>query len=123
MKLQSICPSVILENVQSDYKASARVEQYRVGKQAIYFPYLLSVKYLPFQAVRQAWIQPSSLRLTGSCGRELPIVALRMRCEGDFYQNLTFEKQRNAQRVLSLLAECCPKVSLESERQNSCCIH
>lgn len=118
MAIKSVCPSVELEDPRGDYKASVRAEQYRVSKQAIYFAAFPGTKYVPFRAVRQAWAQKSSISLTGCCGKELPVVVLRMRYEGGFYQNFTFEKQKTADQVLALLAECCPEALLEPERKH-----
>ena len=71
---------------------------------------------MPFRAVRQAWAQKAGLPLTGCCGKELQIVALRMKYKGDFYHTFTFEKQNAAEQVLALLADGCPDVVLEPER-------
>lgn len=117
MAIQSVCPSVALENPKEDYKCSVRVEQYRVSKQAIYFAAFPGTKYLPFQAVQRAWSQKTTMALTGCCGKELPMVVLRIKYEGGFYQNLTFEKQKSADRVLAILAECRPDVPQEPERR------
>lgn len=115
MPLQSICPAVTLENAKEDYKRSARAEQYRVGDEAVYFAAFPGTKYLPFAAIRQAWVQKSSLPLTGCCGKELPVVVLRTRYEGGFYQHFTFEKSETAQRVLDILARRCPGILLDPE--------
>lgn len=118
MKMQSLCPEVVLEDPRGDYRTAVRAEQYRVSQQAIYFPAFPGTRYLPFRAVRQAWTQKSSLSLTGCCGKELPVVVLRMKYQGGFYQTFTFEKQTTADRVLSLLSACCPDVLLEPERRS-----
>ncbi|MCI6054556.1 hypothetical protein [Dysosmobacter sp.] len=116
MKMQSICPDIVLEDPREDYKTAVRVEQYRVSRQAIYFAAFPGTRYLPFRAVRQAWAQKAGLPLTGCCGKELQIVALRMKYKGDFYHTFTFEKQKAAEQVLALLADGCPDVVLEPER-------
>lgn len=116
--MQSICPGVVLKDPKEDYKTAIRVEQYRLSRQAIYFAAFPGTKYLPFRAVQRAWTQKSSLSLTGCCGKELPVVVLRIQYEGGFYQNITFEKQKAADQVLKMLSECCPDVPLEPERRN-----
>lgn len=100
MKMQSICPDIVLRIPGEDYKTAVRVEQYRVSRQAIYFAAFPGTRYLPFRAVRQAWAQKAGLPLTGCCGKELQIVALRMKYKGDFYHTFTFEKQKAAEQVL-----------------------
>ena len=37
-----------LANVEEDYRASVKIEQYRVGKEALYLPEGLRRTYLPF---------------------------------------------------------------------------
>ena len=81
MAMRSICPSVVLEDPREDYKNSYRAEQFRVGKQAIYVAAFPGTKYLPFSAIRQAWTQDSSITVTGTCGKSLPVVVLRVRYE------------------------------------------
>ena len=119
MAIQSICPGVALTDPKADYKSAVRVEQYRMSDEAIYFAAFPGTKYLPFRAVRQAWSQKTSISLTGCCGKELPMVVVRMRYEGGFYQNFTFEKQKSADRVLALLAERYPDVVLEPEKKRN----
>ena len=110
MKLRSICPECVLDGAAADYRAASRVEQYRVGGKAIYFAAFPGVRYLPFSAVRRAWIQPSSLSLTGCCGKELPVHVLRMEYQGGFYQNIPFEKLESAEDVLQRILERRPEL-------------
>ena len=104
MAMRSICPGVVLEDPKEDYKNGYRAEQFRVGKQAIYMAAFPGTKYLPFSAIRQAWTQDSSITVTGTCGKSLPVVVLRVRYEGNFYQSFQFEKQSTADRVLESIA-------------------
>jgi len=96
MAMKSLCPEFVLLDPAADRKASERVEQYRVSGAAIYFKTFPGEKYLPFSAVEWAWAQKSRVSLTGCCGSELPVVILRMKYSGGFYQNFTFEKQESA---------------------------
>jgi len=91
------------------------VEQYRVSGAAIYFKAFPGEKYLPFSAVERAWAQKSSMPLTGCCGKDLPVVVLRVKYSGGFYQNFTFEKRESADRVLAALQEARPEVPQEPE--------
>lgn len=52
MKPISLIEGMELEDAAADLKTSERVEQYRLGKQAVYFPALPRKKYLPFAAIR-----------------------------------------------------------------------
>jgi hypothetical protein len=86
-----------------------------MGERALYFAAFLCTEYLPYQAVQRAWIQSSSLPLTGCCGKELPVSVLRIRYEGGFYRSVTFEKRENAERVLEKLKAACPNLPTEPE--------
>lgn len=115
MAIRPICLGAELSDPAKDYRAAARVEQYRVSEQAIYLPAFPGTRYLPFSAVAQAWIQDSSMPLTGCCGKELPVTVLRLRDRGGFYQNFTFEKRASAQRVLDAVTRSNPSVTGKGE--------
>lgn len=99
--LQSLCPEHPLEDPKSDWKSARRVGQYRVSDRAVYFPAFPGTRYLSFDALTRAWSQKTSVPLTGCCGKELPMVLVRMEYAGGFYQDFSFEKQTEADRVLS----------------------
>jgi len=105
MAMRTLCPAVELSDPKSDYRDSVRLEQYRFGRQAIYFPGYPAPRYLPFAAIRQAWTQGSSMPVTGTCGKALPVTILRIRFQGNFYQTLTFDKAANAEKALDVLKE------------------
>ena len=39
------------------------------------------------------------------CGVQLPMYVVRLQCAGGFYQTLSFDKEKDAERALSLLRE------------------
>lgn len=115
MAMHSICPDITLDDPRTDYRDSQRIEQYRFGSKAAYFAAWPSAKYLPYSAVRQAWIQDSLLPVTGTCGKALPVTVMRIRYKGNYYQTLTFEKRVNAQKALDILQEHCTEAAFEPE--------
>ena len=115
MAMTSICPDILLPEPKTDYRDSQRIEQYRISNRAIYFAAWPSAKYLPFPAVRQAWIQDSLLPVTGTCGKALPVTVMRIRYKGNYYQTLTFEKRANAQKALDILQANCPDAVFSPE--------
>ena len=76
MKMQSICPDIVLEDPREDYKTAVRVEQYRVSRQAIYFAAFPGTRYLPFRAVRQAWAQKAAEQVLALLADGCPDVVL-----------------------------------------------
>ena len=98
MKSQSA--SCTLEGAESDYRAARRVAQYRVGARAAYFPAFPGTKYLPYAAVDRVISKNSALSVTGCCGKQLPVIRVRLFYDGEFYQEFVFEKQKQADVLL-----------------------
>lgn len=114
LAMKSICPACSLEDAVADHRTARRVGQYKVSDRAIYFPAFPGTRYLPFAAVRRAWQQKSSILPVGCCGKELPVVLLRMEYGDGFYQNFTFEKREQALGILRRLRELCPEIVQEA---------
>ncbi|MEG2176787.1 MAG: hypothetical protein RRY97_07935 [Oscillibacter sp.] len=110
LELKPLCPDYPLEQSRRDYRAAKRLGPYRVSEQAFYFPAFPTNSYLSFDAVLRAWTQKTSLPLTGCCGKELPMVMLRVEYEGGFYQNFTFETQDLADAALARLQKARPEL-------------
>ena len=101
-----------LEEAESDYRSARRVAQYRVGAKAAYFPAFPGTKYLPYAAVDQVISKNSALSVTGCCGKQLPVVRVRLFYDGEFYQEFMFEKQKQADALLDAVAAARPEVPL-----------
>lgn len=105
-----------LENADSDYQSARRSAQYRIGAEAIYFPAFPGTRYLPYRAVARAMTRNTSLPLTGSCGKALPMTRLRLYYDGgEVYQDFLFEKLAEANQALDALLAACPDVPAERE--------
>ena len=115
MALRSVCPGHELSDPREDYRTSIRIEQYRFSNQAVYIAAFPGAKYIPFSAVRQAWIQDSLLPVTGTCGKALPVTIMRVRYSGKYYQTFTFEKRINAQKALDMIRSGAPNAVFEPE--------
>ncbi len=113
--LKSLSAACALEDAAGDYKTARRAGQYRFSGRAIYFPAFPGTQYLPFDAADRAWTEKTSMALTGCCGKELPMVRLRVRYDGGFYQNFMFEEQEEADRVLESLRARRPEIPFERE--------
>lgn len=107
-----------LEDPAGDYKTARRAEQYRVSRQAIYFPAFPGTQYLSFASLDRALTRNTSMPLTGCCGKALPVTRLRLYYDGgEFYQDFTFEKLPNANEVLDVIAAARPELPLEREER------
>ena len=106
-----------LEDPAGDYKTARRAEQYRISGQAVYLPAFPGTQYLSFRSLTRALTRNTSLPLTGCCGTALPVTRLRLYYDGEFYQDLTFEKLANANRVLDDIAAACPGLPVEREER------
>lgn len=109
--LKSQSQSHVLPDPASDYRAAHRVCQYRIGREAIYFPAFPGDRYLPYSAVDKVLSRPASMPLKGCCGKALPMVRLRMYYDdGAFYQDFMFEKLKQADEALDALLAARPEV-------------
>ena len=50
----------------------------------------------------------TAISVTGTCGKQLPMVRLRLYYDGEFYKDLLFEKQKNVDNVLEAIAAARP---------------
>lgn len=111
LDLKPLCPSCLLPDPRADFRGAKRLGPYRVSETAFYFPAFPATCYLHFDAVVRAWSQKTTLPLTGCCGKELPMVLLRVEYLGGFFQNFTFEKQEMADFALSRLCKTRPELA------------
>ena len=111
MKSQSA--SCTLEGAESDYRAARRVAQYRVGAQAAYFPAFPGTKYLPYAAVDRVISKNSALSVTGCCGKQLPVIRVRLFYDGEIYQEFVFEKRTVADKVLDRIRAARPDLPMD----------
>jgi hypothetical protein len=115
-ELKSLSKEFNLENPSEGRKASKRVDQYRVGDQAIYFPAFPGDQYLPFSAVASALSRNTAISVKGTCGKQLPMVRLRLYYDGgEFYKDFMFEKQKDADKVLDALRAFDPSLPIERD--------
>lgn len=112
---KSVSQTTALADAAGDYRAARRVEQYRLSAQAIYFPAFPGTRYVPFAAVTRAIARRSGMPVKGCCGKEIPVVRLRLFCEGELFQDFLFEKPVSAGRVLDAVAALRPEVPVERE--------
>ena len=53
-KFNSLIPGVEIENAAEDFRGALKIEQYRIGKAAVYFPAGFKWEYVPLSAVVSA---------------------------------------------------------------------
>jgi len=113
--LKSLSKSCGLENADAGYKASRRVEQFRLGEKAIYFPAFPGNQYLPFEALTHVKSKNTAISVTGTCGKQLPMVCVRLFYDGEFYKDFLFEKKKSADLVLDTIAASRPELSMDRD--------
>jgi len=114
-ELKSLSQECSLETASEDYRASSRVEQYRVGVEAIYFPAFPGTRYLPFAALSSVISKNTAISVIGTCGKQIPMVLLRLSYDGEFYKDFMFEKQKSADRVIAAIQACRPELPVERD--------
>ena len=99
---ETLVPENVIEEVKNDFRYAERVEQYQLGKAAVYIPAGLKWNYIPRSAIREA----SASQRTVSAGHCVTVrvctPALEISTEaGSFSLNL--EKQASLDRFLAVL--------------------
>ena len=95
---------------KQDAKNGVRIEQYRISREAVYFP---KEQDLLISDIRRVWIQSSRLSVVGACGRGIPVFVVRLDHGAEKKVNLMIEKQENAERMVQLLSEANPSIVVE----------
>jgi len=102
-KFICLIPGGEIENIAEDFRGAQKVEQYRLGKEAVYLPQGFRWEYLPLKAVLRAE-QSRRVISAGHCvtvREEKPAVDL---VTEDRTWTLNLEKQTSMQTVLDALA-------------------
>lgn len=114
-ELRSMSETAKLENAAEDFRSAVKVAQYRVSHKAVYFPAFPGNRYIPFAAATRGLAKNSSLPLTGTCGKAIPVVKVRVFYDGEFYQEFVVEKHDQANLILDRLAAARPDIPIERE--------
>ena len=100
---ESLIPGASIENAKADFAEAERIEQYRLGKEAVYIPAGLKWKYIPRSAILSA--EPS--HQTVSAGHCVTIqvqtpALLIVTAEKNF--ELKMDRKESLKRFLAVLA-------------------
>ena len=112
-KIKSLAQSHALEDAEQDYQGSVRVEQFRISDKAVYFAAFPGTQYIPFEAMNQVKVRNTALSVTGTCGKQLPMVCLRASYDGEFYKDFLFEKRAVAEKVLDRIHAARPDLPMD----------
>lgn len=104
-----------VENAAEDYRTAQKVEQYRVSGEALCIAAFPGSKYIPFAALDRVWTKNTGISVTGTCGKQIPMVCLRLCYDGEFYQNYLFEKQAGADKVLERIRARRPDIPVDRD--------
>ena len=113
-ELKSIAKNTVLENVNEDYRASKRVEQFRVGAGALYFPAFPGTQYLPFEALSHVKSKNTAISVAGTCGKQLPMVCLRLFYD-DTHKDFMLEKMKSVDKILEAIEARCPGLEIDKD--------
>jgi hypothetical protein len=113
--IRSLSRQHTLPGAEEDYRAAKRVEQYRVSGEALYLAAFPGSQYIPFAALDRVWSKNTAISITGCCGKQLPMVCLRLCYDGEVYQNILFEKQAGVDQVLARIQARRPDVPVDRD--------
>lgn len=111
-EVKSLSQKFELENVKEDRRVAKRAEQFRFSDKAVYFPAFPGDQYLPYTALNHVLSKNTAISVKGTCGKQLPMVRLRLSYDGEFYKDLMFEAQKNVDKVLEAIAAARPDVTI-----------
>lgn len=112
-KMKSLAQSHALENAEQDYQGSVRAEQFRISDKAVYFAAFPGTQYISFDAMSQVKVRNTALSVTGTCGKQLPMVCLRAFYDGEFYKDFLFEKRAVVEQVLDRIRSARPDLPMD----------
>ena len=101
-RLRPLSGSEELEGVTEDFRESCRLEKYRLGKRALYFPAGFSWEYLPLREITA--IQPVTRIIqseNGVCPFAMEVPGVRLKF-GETDMVLDTEKEKSQQILLAL---------------------
>ena len=101
-------PDKTIEDVKQDRKTAVSVEKYKVSDKAIY----LQGDYLPIAAIKSIRIQPSTYSPNCCCGKGIPVFKIRIDYDGEKPLVLMLEKERNADKMASIITSANNSVSV-----------
>ena len=112
-KMKSLAQSHALEDAEQDYRTAIRVEQFRVSDRAVYFAAFPGTQYIAFDALSGVKVRNTAITVTGTCGKQLPMICLRASYDGEFYKDFLFEKRTVAEKVLDRIRAARPDLPMD----------
>ena len=112
-QVKSQSQTCTLPDAAGDYAAAQRLAQYRLGRDAVYFPAFPATRYIPFADVSKVMARHTSMPLTGCCGKALPMICVRLFYDGEFYQDFMFENLKETDRLLDAVQAARPELDVE----------
>ncbi len=115
MAWSSMVPGQNIENLKEDRKASIGIEQYKVSEKAIY----IKGEYLPMSAITDVKMQRSTYTPSCACGKGIPVFKIRVDYGIDKPMIMMIEKEKNAEKMLSMISEACPDIRIEKQNEQA----
>lgn len=105
MKLKPYDEAHKIEDARADFEAATKIDQFRVGHEAFYFPTFLSQTYIPFRDMTNVRATNKSLQMKSCCGGggcvPMPVVAMEVGGETKTFQFTKLEKAKEAARLIN----------------------
>ena len=100
---ESLIPGIVLDDVKADFKAAERIEQYRLGKDAVYIPAGLRWHHHHRRASRSAAATNRQVNAGHCVTVRVRTPALTIVTDAESFE-LSLEKQASLDRFLAVLA-------------------
>ena len=109
MTWKSMIPGCEIEDIKADRRTAKSIEQYKVSEKAIY----VKDEYIPISQIRGLHLQPSLYTPSCSCGKGIPVYKIRIDCGKDKPVVLMLEKEKNAERMISMISDVNESIQYE----------
>ena len=99
--------------VAEEYERAERVDKVRVGKTGVFFPYNLSIKYIPYKYIDRVFIRINEVNGRMCCGKAVfqyfRLVFVR---DGREFIDAISEDEKAMDDALAAIAENAPQVAI-----------
>ena len=113
--MKSLCLDIQLPDAKEDFRAAARVAQYRVSHKAFYLPAFPGWAYVPLSELTGVVVRNASLSTIGCCGKELPVLKLILRW-GEGEKELVIDPPKHADTILEHIRAARPDLEVDDRR-------
>ena len=102
--LKPYYPGDVLQDPKADYRASRKIDRYRLSEEALYIPKVFGWDYVLLSGITEACSATRTMTAQSCAAVRIPIPQLRFLLHGKDI-SLPFDNEDNAAEIVGILAE------------------